>query len=75
MDQNNAINNNDRSFDGNWQLDTIRLGKGNIDNSYGQSLEHHSEHFIVNYSEVETFCGPAEVGVTLLIVYYFDVTL
>ena len=40
-----------------------------------ESSKHHSEYFVVNYSEVTPGFGPNEVGVTLLIVYYFDGTL
>ena len=46
----------------------------NIKNQ-SESFKHHSEHFVVNYSEVTSVCGPAEIGPTLLIVYYLIGTL
>ena len=39
------------------------------------SFKYHSEHFVVNYSEFVSVCGPAEIGTTLLIFYYFVGTL
>ena len=40
-----------------------------------ESFKHHSEHFVVNYSELSSVCGPAEVDPTHVSVFYFVGTL
>ena len=40
-----------------------------------ESFKHHSEHFVVNNSEITSVCGPNKIGQTLLIDYYFVLTL